>query len=135
VVFGETISAIGDTGMPEYVELALMGAITKPIKCMSIAFDHFCLVVSLRMPQAVLLSVCMGVAGCGWPNSSRAVHNGQTASTLRKSTPSSAFGSTGHNLMHHLAEDMDRSIIRWGTVFGSGWHHRSGTHEAVPGSM
>ncbi len=32
MVFGETISAIGDTGMPEYVELTLLGVIMQPIK-------------------------------------------------------------------------------------------------------
>jgi len=73
----------------------------------------------------------MGVAGCGWPNSSRAVHNGQTASTLRKSTPSSAFGSTGHNPAHDLAKDMYRSIVWWGTVLGSGWFCWPGAQETV----
>jgi len=32
VVFREVISAIGDTGAPKYVELALTSAVTKPVK-------------------------------------------------------------------------------------------------------
>jgi hypothetical protein len=30
--------------------------------------DRFCLTVSLEMPEAVLLSVCKGVGGWGWPD-------------------------------------------------------------------
>jgi hypothetical protein len=36
---------------------------------MSIAFDHFCLIVSLTMSYAVELSVRRGVGGCVWPSS------------------------------------------------------------------
>jgi len=31
-LFGEVISVIGDTGATKYVELALMGMVTKPVK-------------------------------------------------------------------------------------------------------
>jgi len=46
--------------------------------------------VSLAMPLAMLLLVCSGVAGCGWPSSSNAMRNGQMACALRKRAPSSA---------------------------------------------
>jgi hypothetical protein len=36
---------------------------------MSIAFDRFCLIVSLTMSYAVELSVRRGVGGCVWPSS------------------------------------------------------------------
>jgi hypothetical protein len=36
---------------------------------MPIAFDRFCLIVSLMMPNAVELSVRIGVGGCVYPSS------------------------------------------------------------------
>jgi len=54
------------------------------------AFDRFCLTVSLAMPLAVLLSVWSGVAGCGWPSSSKAMRMGQMVCAFRNSAPNSA---------------------------------------------
>jgi len=49
--------------------------------------------VSLAMPLAVLLSVCSGMVGCGWLNSSNAMQNGQMACTLRKRAPNLALAA------------------------------------------
>ena len=57
---------------------------------MSIALDHFCLMVSLVMPEVVLLSVWMGIGGCGWFNSMRVVRRGQASLPLWKRAASSA---------------------------------------------
>jgi hypothetical protein len=42
----------------------------------SIAFDMFCLMVSFKIPNAVELSVQIGVAGCVWTNSVSATLSG-----------------------------------------------------------
>ena len=42
----------------------------------------FCLMVSLANPESVLLSVCMGVGGCGCFISSNAMHNGYASCPL-----------------------------------------------------
>ena len=57
---------------------------------MSIALDHFCLMVSLAMPAVVLLSIWMGVGGCGWFNSMRVVQRGQSSLPSWKRAASSA---------------------------------------------
>ena len=48
---------------------------------MSIDFDALCLTVSI-IPSAVLLSVLIGVAGCGCPNSSKVVRIGTASFTF-----------------------------------------------------
>ena len=42
------------------------------------------------MPTAVELSMCMGVGGCGWPNSCRVRRMILASFAFRKSAPSSA---------------------------------------------
>ena len=42
------------------------------------------------MPHAVVLSVCIGVAGCGCPNSSHVTRNGANSCAFMYSAPISA---------------------------------------------
>ena len=51
---------------------------------MSKALDFFCLMVDVRMPWDVLLSVRMVVGGCWWPNSVNVVLIGTAVLALRK---------------------------------------------------
>ena len=44
----------------------------------------------VRTPCAVELSVCIGVFGCGWPNSTSVVRIGTANFALMKSAPNSA---------------------------------------------
>jgi hypothetical protein len=56
---------------------------------MSIAFDLFCLVVSLKIPNAVELSVRSGVAGWMWPNSVSVTLSGAQLLAFWKHNPNS----------------------------------------------
>jgi hypothetical protein len=56
---------------------------------MSIAFDLFCLIVSLTMPYAVELSVRRGIGGCVWPSSVSVTLSGAPLWALWKHAPTS----------------------------------------------
>ena len=64
-MLGVVVAKVSDAWLPVDEEVTLDCAIAYPIKCMSIAFDRFCLMVSLAKPSAVELSTWIGVAGCG----------------------------------------------------------------------
>ena len=64
---------------PINLKLSLANLIADHIKFISIAFDRFCLTVSVAIPLAVLLSVAIGVAGWGCPYSSRAMRRGHAS--------------------------------------------------------
>ena len=57
---------------------------------MSMALDLRCLTVSLMMPEAVELSVCMGIGPCGCPISSSEVLSTSPSLALMNSLPDSA---------------------------------------------
>jgi len=57
---------------------------------MSIALDRCCFVVSLAMPQAVVLSTWMGVGGCGHPMSVNVCRIAVASLQLTKRDPNSA---------------------------------------------
>jgi hypothetical protein len=56
---------------------------------MSIAFDRFCLIISLTIPYAVELSVRRGVGGCVWPSSVSVTLSGAPLWALWKHAPTS----------------------------------------------
>jgi hypothetical protein len=56
---------------------------------MYIAFDRFCLIVSLTMLYAVELSVHRGVGGCVWPISVSVTLRGEPLWALWKHAPAS----------------------------------------------
>ena len=66
---------------------------------MSIAFDRLCLIVLLARPHAVLLSTCIGVAGCGWPISSRAVRSAVASFMLENNPAVSASAADEHTTL------------------------------------
>jgi hypothetical protein len=57
---------------------------------MSMARDHWSLMVLLAIPHAVEFSVCIGVAGCGHPISARVVRSIVAFLQLSNSMPISA---------------------------------------------
>ena len=57
---------------------------------MSMALDLLCLTVSLMMPEAVELSVCMGICPCGCTISSSEVMSTSTSLELMNRPPNSA---------------------------------------------
>ena len=63
---------------------------------MSIALDRSCSMVSLAIPDAVLLSVVIGVAGCGCPSSAGGTRIGQASFPLWNNVPSSASAASEH---------------------------------------
>ena len=58
----------------EYLGVWMCGGVVE--KPMSIAFDCFCLMVSLTKPSAVEFSTWIGMAGCGCPSSRSKVRIG-----------------------------------------------------------
>ena len=50
----------------------------------------FGVILLVRTPYTVELSVCMGIFGCGCPNSTSVVHMGTTNCALINSAPNSA---------------------------------------------
>ena len=54
------------------------------------AFDRFCLTVSLAMPAAHALSGVMGVGGCSCPNSSKVLRMWMASRALKNRAPNSA---------------------------------------------
>ena len=57
---------------------------------MSIAFEHFCLMVLWMMPSAAELSVWIGVGGWGCPDSLSVVHSGTASLAFACIAPISA---------------------------------------------
>ena len=57
---------------------------------MSIDFVAFDMILLLINPSAVLLSVCIGVSGCGWPISSSVLRVGTAVFALMNRAPNSA---------------------------------------------
>ncbi len=78
--------------------------IEAPIRRMSIALERRWRMVSLAIPTSHILSVFIGVAGCGWPMSWRVVRSMARTFPLRKVKPSSASA----------AEDMTVRIMLLG---------------------
>jgi hypothetical protein len=72
MVFGKVVGVVVFAPFPMDAELILLRAATDPVKTHVHALDLRCLTMSLAMPQAVDLSVFIGVAGWGWPMSRRA---------------------------------------------------------------
>ena len=81
---------------------------------MSIALDHFCLTKSVAMPIMVLLSVTMGVGGCGCPISSRAMQIGVASLPLRNNAANS--NSVG---LEHASFRI--CVPTWIAPLGVGW--------------
>ena len=74
MMFGEVVSQVDSSRGPIDVELFLFNVVVEPVEAhVNMALDLFCWMVELTMPLAVLLSVQMGVRGCGWPNSASVV--------------------------------------------------------------
>ena len=57
---------------------------------MSIGFERRCAMVSVRIPTALLLSICNGMGLCLWPSSWRVVASGTLSRVLMKAAPISA---------------------------------------------
>ena len=68
---------------------------------MSIALDRLCLMVLLMNLIAVELLTCIGVGGCSWPISWRAMRIGTASFAARNAAPTSAS----------IADDMTSLII------------------------
>ena len=62
------------------------------------------------MPSAHLLSVWRGVAGCGWPSSSKVVRMGAAFFATFKGSANLSFGCRAHDIVHDGADDMDGAV-------------------------
>ena len=65
---------------------------------MSMDFDRFCFNVLFAKPTAVVLSTCIGVAGCGWPISCSIWRIGRDSCALVKVAPISTLAAEARTL-------------------------------------
>ena len=80
------------------------------------ALDRRCLTVLLAMPAANELSVWMGVAGCGWPISMRAVRS------IEEEGSNFGFTGGGDDMLHEARDGVNGSVVaRWIGIF-VGWN-------------
>ena len=61
--------------------------------------DFCLLMVLLTIPTAVVLSMCIGIGGCGWPNSWRMIRMIFASCALRKRAPSSASAADAATIL------------------------------------
>ena len=71
-------------------------------KCISIALYFICFVIFLVISHAVLLSMCMGVGGCGCPKLTRVLHIVIAVCAFRWISPSSATTADAHTMSKNL---------------------------------
>jgi hypothetical protein len=116
-------------------ELALTDTVLDPIKCISMALEQFCLIMSLVNPAAAGFLVCIGFGGCGWLILLRVMQSGMDSCPLRNKAPtlaSAADAMTLFSIWHmavcqglwwdQLVGCLRKSAIRRG--FGlSGWRY------------
>ena len=99
---------------------------------MSMTLQHFCLIVLLAIPAAVLSSVCCiwgGVdEGCGWPSFLRQAWRMQAFFSIVKEGYEFEFGCAGENFFQNLAEYFDGTVGCW---IGICWTRRFGRGECV----
>ncbi len=71
--------------------------------CISIGHNHCCLIVLLTMPTVVVLSMWIGVGGCGWPSLARISQRTLASCALRNRAPNStsaAEAATSLSIVH-----------------------------------
>jgi len=132
VMFGEIISPIGDPGFPVDVELALVGAITKPIEAhvhgfRSLLFDHV-----IDNPAGSVVVSLQGRGRLGMAKVFQRCADGADGLGIEEEGAPFRLSSTGDNLTHDLTEDVDRTIIWWCWVSGCGRGAGAGAEEGVP---
>ena len=86
---------------------------------MSIALDLLYFIVSFTNPTTVALSTCIGVGGCGWPISSRAIRRGTASFAVRYVAATSASIAEDMTLLMIFAKAYTTPFI-FGGLFG-GW--------------
>jgi len=118
-MFGEIVSPAGIARPPENMELALAFAIMEPVKLHvhslgAFLFDHV-----IDDPTG---SVVVSLQGCGGLRMAQFFQSsvdGADGLGIEEQGTQFGFSSTGDDLAHDLAENMDGAIVRWGRVRGS----------------
>ncbi len=121
--------------MPENVELSLPGVVTNPIKVHinglgAFLFDHViddatcCTVICLE--QGCWLGVPLFIQCCA---------NGACSLGIKEECTEFCFSSTGNNLLHDLAQDVDGTIIWWHMISSHGSGVLMGAEEVVASCM
>jgi hypothetical protein len=87
---------------------------------MSIALEHFCLIVLVAKPMVVVLSACRGVGGWGWPNSFEGDADRDCFLGIDKHSGDFGFSSRGHDIAEDEAGAVNGSIawrlLSWGAL-------------------
>jgi hypothetical protein len=81
---------------------------------MSIAFVHFCLIVPLLYPVAVVLFASNGMGGCLRPTSSNVVRN--------KNCPYFRFRCRRHYVFENCADDQNCPVGKFGGCVSAATH-------------
>ena len=99
------ISKICLAWMPLYVHNAAFDLICDPKNLIFMDQERCFLIVSFAIIVAVMLSQCMGVAGCGWPFSCKVNHIILSSLQLRNNAPNSASATdatTKFRILHMI---------------------------------
>jgi hypothetical protein len=83
------------------------------------AFVRFCFIVPLLYPVAVVLSVSIGVGGCGCPNSSNVVRRTAPYLEFMKTAPISASAAEDITFLRNLLMIKIAPFVSFLSVFVS----------------
>ena len=106
ILYGEIFNKFSFSWFPKHVVVALVDSILYPIKPYIRSFGGFFWVMSFNIPSAVKLSVCMGVACCGWPISSSVTLIGSPYLVLWINAPN--YASAAYDIAFFMVFDSFR---------------------------
>ncbi len=90
VMLGRIIAQILLSGLKKNLKYFCILPSKSQKYCISIAWEHCCLMVLLTMPTMVMLLICLGVSGCGCWSSARVRQRTLACWAYRKREPNSA---------------------------------------------
>ncbi len=129
VMFGEIIGPIGDPRFPENMKLALMGAITKPVKSHVHGFGALLFDRVIDNPTGDVVVGLQRHGGLRMTQFLQCHADGADGLGIEEECAQFCLGGTGNYLAHDLTQYMDGAIVRWCWVSGCGWGAGAGAEE------
>jgi len=111
-MFGEIVSPAGIARPPENMELALAFAIAEPVEMHVHHFGVFLFDHVIDDPTGSVVVSLQGSGGLGMAQFFQGSVDGADGLGIEEQGTQFSFSSTGDNLSHDLAENMDGAIVR-----------------------
>ena len=119
-MFGEIIGPVGMAGLPENMELTLAFAIAEPVKAHVHSLGAFLFDCIIDDPAGSVIVSLQGCGGLRMAQFFQSSADGADGLGIEEQVGTQfGFSSTGDDLLHDLAENVDGAIVRWGRVRGS----------------